>query len=187
MTEQQQMQALILSSLLLQLAQIILLSVAVIIFSYNLGSKLKEKRPPGVIILGALLMLGSIYSLWGILDFDYYRFMFQQLPEPFIWIRYVASIIFRLVSLTAAVGVLLLKDIFRKLAIGLGLWTLATLYWKHPFYVFNNIYQGQQEIFLNKNPIFPWIALGFYYAIDIIFSISFIYYFTRPKVKAYFK
>jgi len=169
------------------------ISIAVICFALLLGKTIQKTRPRGVIVFGVLLIVGSIYKLWGFLSYDYYRFMFQQLPESIILVRYCSSIMLRLAGLTAATGVLLLKDGFRKFFVLLCLFTLCSIYWKHPFYVFENISRHTERQFFNTTtveeltyPLHPWISLIFHYAVDIIFSGSALFYFTRPKIKEKF-
>lgn len=181
------------SDIFLRLAIMMVISAVVICFAFILGRSIKKARPRGVVIFGVLLILGSIYKLWGFLDYDYYRFMFQQLPEKVILARYFSSVTLRLAGLIAATGVLLLKDGFRKFLLLLCLFTLCSIYWKHPFYVFENISRYTEQQFLNKAgageltyPLHPWISLIFNYAVDIIFFGSALYYFTRSKIKEQF-
>ena len=152
-----------------------------------------QKRPRGLCIFCVLLIVGSLDKLWGFLNYEYYRFMFQQFSEQAILLRYIGSIALRLVGLSIATGVILLKDRFRKALLILCLYTLCSLYWKHPFFVFENIARYTEQLFLNKMgfgeltyPAYPWISLIFHYMIDIVFSGSALYYFTRPKVKEHF-
>ena len=152
-----------------------------------------KKRPQGVSIFCTLLILGSIYKLWGFWNYEYYQFMFQQLTEQMIFIRYVGSVALRLVGIFIALGVLFLKDGFRKALLALCVWALCSLYWKHPFFVFENIARYTEQLFLNKmvlwdltHPVYPWVSFIFHCMIDIVFSGSAIYYFTRPQVKKHF-
>jgi hypothetical protein len=152
-----------------------------------------RKRPRGIIIFCVLLMLGSLYKLWGLWNYDYYRMMFQQLTEQEIFLRYCISVLLRLVGLVIAVGVLLLKNVFRKALLLLCSLTLCLLYWKHPFYVFENIAHFNGQLFFDKmiaaelsRPIYLWISLIFYYILDIVFAVSMLYYFTRQRIKELF-
>jgi len=164
-----------------------------ICFAIILGKRLNRSRPRGVVIFSVLLILGSVYKLWGFLSYDYYRFMFQQLSEEMIRFRYFVSILSRFAALIIATGVLLLKNVFRKLLLLSSLLTLCFIYWKHPFFVFENISRLTEQQFLNKavveeltHPWHPWVSLIFNYLVDIVFSGSAIYYFTRPNVKKQF-
>ena len=60
-------------------------------------------------------------------------------------------------------------------------------------YVFENIARLSEQMILRKeaggeltNSLYPWISLAFHYAIDILFSGTALYYFTRSKVKEQF-
>lgn len=181
------------SNIFFRLAIMTLVSGLVVCFAFIAGKKINKIQPRGVAIFGVLLILGSVYKLWGFLNYDYYRFMFQQLSEEMIRIRYFFSISLRFAALIIATGVLLLKDTFRKLLLLLCLFTICFIYWKHPFFVFENISRYTEQQFLNKTvieelryPLHPWISLIFSYLMDIIFSGSAIYYFTRPNIKKQF-
>lgn len=171
----------------------ILISVAVISYALLLGKNTKKGQPRGVFLFGVFLILGSIYKLWGFMDYDYYRFMFQPLGERVIYVRYAGSVILRFIGLIVATGVLLLNDVFRKFFIALCVLTLCTLYFKHPFSVFETISRYTEQQFFQKAvtgeltyPLRPWISMIFSYAVDIIFCGSALFYFTRPKVKEQF-
>lgn len=166
----------------------------------------------GVKIFGILMIVGALYKLFGFLNFDYYRFMFQQLPPHLIYIRYIFSVIFRIMEVVTGIGLLSFKKIFRIIALGICILSLCTIYWKHPLFVFKNIaiyteYKQNLNVLpsgttfdrsaypmysLNANThtlrysSFPLVSLIFYSAIDIIFFSTMIFYFTRPKVIAQF-
>ena len=176
-----------------RLVIMMLISVAVIAYALLLGKNTKKGQPQGVILFGVFLILGSIYKLWGFMDYDYYRFMFQPLSEKAIYIRYIGSVTLRFVGLIVATGVLLLNDVFRKYFIALCVLTLGMLYFKHPFSVFENISRYTEQQFFQRAvtgeltyPLRPWISLIFSYAVDIIFYGSALVYLTRPKVKEQF-
>lgn len=171
-----------------------LIAVAVSVYALLLERNTGKRQPAGIVLFGVFLILGSIYKLWGFLNYDYYRFMFQQLPsEQIIFMRYLGSVTLRLVGLIVATGILLLNDFFRKSFIILCVLTLCTLYWKHPFFVFENIARHTEEQFFHKTvtgelayPLQPWITMIFNYLVDILFCGSALFYFTQPKIKEYF-
>jgi hypothetical protein len=169
------------------------ISAVVTFYALFLGKNTNRKQPRGVVLFGVFLILGSIYKLWGFLNYDYYRFMFQQLPDSVILMRYVGSVALRLAGIIVATGLLLLNDMFRKVFMIMCTLTLCTLYWKHPFFVFENISRYTQQMFFVGagtgeliDPMRPWIVMIFNYVIDIIFCGSALFYFTRLQVKEQF-
>jgi hypothetical protein len=74
--------------------------------------------------------------------------------------------------------------------------TLCLLYWKHPLFVFENIARQTESLYINGMIVteldryfyfwIPRISRAFYYLLDIVFSGSMLFYFTRPKVKEQF-
>ena len=148
-------------------------------------------------ILGVWLIFGVLYKLSGLLDYKYYQFMFQDLPENTIAARYCLSIALRLVGLVTGIGLILNLDFYRRTAIWLAVINLLTLYWKHPYEVFYHIAVYAEKGFpqaypvvgpfeILAHPYFPWISLMFYSTIDIIFSSLLISFLTRPDVIAKF-
>jgi len=151
-----------------------------------------KKRSKGIIIFSILIFLRSLWDLNIYTSFSHYCFLFQPLPEKIILARYVFSIFLRMALLISGIGILFLKDIFRKTILFISFFTVATIYWKHPVSCFRNIVtslaaQGEftSDVTLTPNTLI-WILLAINYIIDIGLSLSLIYYFTRPKVKELF-
>ncbi len=169
-------------------------------------------QPRGIVIFGLLLILGSLYKLSGFLRYDYYVFMFQQLPAGGVGDRYIISIAYRIVGLITAGGLLLRKEWARQLFLTLCIFTLATLYWKHPYAVFENIaiyqeysaginalppgtvtessypiYPVERGAYALRRPLIPRLAQILHSLIDLVFCGWAVYYFTRPGVCAAFR
>ena len=145
-----------------------------------------------IIILGILVVL---YSFQGIptFDFESYAVKFRPLAEEIILARYVFSIIFRVAIFVIGIGILFRKEIFRKSIIGFSLFTIATVYWKHPVSVFKrvlmwNIQQGAVSAdMLPRIDILAWESAVFCYTVDIVIASVLIYLFTRPHISEQFK
>ena len=152
----------------------------------------KRKISREIIILSIIVIL---YSFQGMPSFDFYSYAvkFSPLPEKFILARYVLSIGIRIFLLIAGIGILFRKDIFRKSVLFISLFTICTVYWKHPFLCFKNslmlnIKQGMLSVdLLPKIDTMAWICLAVCYLIDIIIATFLIYLFTRPKIKEQFR
>jgi len=155
-----------------------------------------KRRSVGVTTFGILICVSSMLRLISLIDFHYYRFMFQQLSEQVIMIRYIFSIFIRVIGLVSGIGILFLNNNFRRLALALSLFTLLTIFWKHPYYVFENIAYSIHEMEIGalnappkeplQNPSFPLISMIVFYMVDISFAGSFIYFFTRKGIKQQF-
>jgi len=171
-----------------------------------------KSKPKGILIFAFLLIAGSIYKLSGFMSYDYYVFMFQQLPSGSINDRFIMSVTYRIVGICIAIGIMAHKEWSRQGLIFLSIITLLTVYWKHPFFVFENIsiYTEYQKgintlpIGTNVNQfayplypsdlhgyklVYPWnpkVSYVFFMLVDILFSSSMLYYFTRKEVKKFF-
>jgi len=158
----------------------------------KIGTVVKEKIPKEIIILGVIVIL---YSFQGLPTFDFaaYASKFSPLSEELILVRYIFSITLRIFLFIAGVGVLFRRDIFRKSILFICLFTICTVYWKHPFLCFKNsfmfnINQGVVPVdLMPKINLITWFCVVTSYIMDIVISVFLIYLFTRPKIKEQFK
>ncbi len=162
---------------------------------------MKKKFAIGVTLFGVYFILDSCFQLYiKLFSPDYYSWyslIFQSLPEKVIFLRYVLSIIFRIIELVFGLGIFCRKDVFRRLAIFMSWFTIAVVYWKHPFnaltrhaqIVVDNIYPATapQLSYAPETKLIAWVSLMFIYALDIGIAALTIYYFTRPRIKEEFK
>lgn len=157
---------------------------------------MEKKRSIGVTIFGILFILGSLFQMLGLKVADY-KFMFQPLPEKIILIRYFISVAVLILGVITGIGLLRLKNIFRKMALFLGFFTLYTYILESPFFVFKNMpeYVEQQFISIASTGAIPesiiyailWTSIIVSLVIDFGFAGGLIYFFTRPKVKEQFR
>lgn len=151
-----------------------------------------KKRPLGVIIFGILLIVSAWERLpW--LNFHFYIWYFQPLPEKIILARYIISVLMGIVELASGIGILFLKNIFRRCALFLAFFSILTIYWKHPHFVFQKIVKEIIDASYTKTPLnesvissIAWTAVKIASVVTFVFSICLIYYFTRPKIKELF-
>lgn len=157
---------------------------------------MNSKRPLGVTIFGAILIISSLGHMVTLLDFNHYVYLFQPLPGKIILLRYFISWALRIIGLISGIGILYLKNTFRKLALYLFLVTIVTVSWKHPYVGFqrhaaylDQIFSYQMQLKGVVLPSFSSIAgiatMGAR-ILDVLFAGIFIYYFTRLKVKGQF-
>jgi len=157
------------------------------------------KKPFNIFVFAILLILSSLIWFAAYMNYHVYRITFQWLSEESARARYLLSVINRALVLVSGVGILCLKDIFRKIGLVLCVLTICVLPWKHPYLVFKNLAENITQQVLNTMPpesiavsesistISLLVSMIIVYAVDIVFALAFIYYFTRPKVKNYFK
>lgn len=162
---------------------------------------MSNKYPKGITIFGILLIVSSTMHMHTLLDFEHYRYLFHPLPEGIILLRYSISWGMRIIGLISAVGILRLKDIFRKISIYLFIFTILTVNWKHPCFGFQN-HAAYLDKFLKDSGLYPleiWgtripsfsslanVSALCAQILEVLFAAVFIYYFTRPKIKVRFK
>jgi hypothetical protein len=147
-----------------------------------------RKRPLGVIIFGLILIVTSLDLLRHMPAYSFYANVNHEWPESIIKMRFVGSYVFRLIGLACGVGVLCLSNSFRKLLLGLSWYSVATLPLRHTYqahlFFCEPIYHQYGSTFSLQT--FTWITVIIRWFIDGIFSLSVIYYFTRPAVKKSF-
>lgn len=151
----------------------------------------KNRIPRDIIILSIIVVL---YSFQGLPTFDFasYAIKFRPLPEKLILARYIFSLALRIFLLIAGVGILFRKEIFRKSILFVSIFTICTIYWKHPFLCFKNglIFNIRKGVIsadlIPKINMIAWCTTVACYLIDIIIASFLIYLFTRPKIKEQF-
>ena len=158
----------------------------------RLRAAAKHKVSKEIIILSIVVIL---YSLQGLpnLNFAAYAIKFSPLPGKLVFGRYLLSLVIRIFLFISGIGILFRKDIFRKSIIFISLFTICTIYWKHPFLCFKNslmfnINHGVlSPSLMPKIDMIAWICVVICYMIDISIAIFLIYLFTRPKIRGQFK
>lgn len=148
------------------------------------------KKPLGVKIFGALIVVSSLVHIQTlIVDMEWYFYTYSYLPHWLAVCRYSFSWFQRIFGLTAGIGIFFYRDVFRKMLLILGIFTITTVYWKHP-------YQGvKQHVLILKETVPNYVysekivlaSVIFLITLDVVFQGAVIYYFTRPSVKKSFK
>jgi hypothetical protein len=157
----------------------------------------KPKPAIGIIIFGIFLVITSFLQIQKFSSFNNYRIIFQHLPDNLIIVRYFISIGLRILGFIAGCGLLFRKEFARKLSIYLAIFTICTIYWKHPYpvvanscrivyYTMYNSSGATQFVLPAEVKTVTLLALIVFYLIDIIFFSVLIYYFTRPRVREQF-
>ena len=153
---------------------------------------IRGKISKGIIIFSILIIIYSIHGL-PIVNFKTYYSKFYPSPERVILVRYILSIALRVVLIISSLGILLRKEIFRKIILFLSLFTIATIYWKHPVVCFERVllWKVSQGILpvdvLTRIDMLSRISAMICAIMDIGFALCLIYYFTRPQVKKQFR
>jgi hypothetical protein len=149
------------------------------------GKIIKRKIPWGVAVLAVLLISASVHKLIGLANYEYYQFMFQQLPAKWIPFRYMVSVSLRGIGIAIGLGLLFRHELARKMAIVLCFFTIILLPWKHPYQVFQNVAERTAGYFETQADPLPGFV--FYCTLDIVFCLAMIFCLTRPKIKEFFR
>ncbi len=157
----------------------------------NNGIRSQRVPSKGIIIFSILIVLYALHGL-PLIGFDLYYTKFYPAPQWLIFCRYILSIAMRVALFVSAAGILFRKDIFRRLILFISFLTVATVYWKHPVSCFKTVLiwkiaQGvlPPEI-IPRIDMIAWSCVAICYIVDIIFSVSLIYFFSRRDVKKQF-
>ncbi|MDD2679194.1 MAG: hypothetical protein PHO03_00095 [Candidatus Omnitrophica bacterium] len=155
---------------------------------------MENAKPKGVYIFGVMLILVSVVQLAWLANYPYYVYIFRQLPAPLIPLRFLVSNALRIIGLICGIGLLRFKARYRKMTLTLFWFVLITVYWKHPYSAFENHLRHVENISAASGmntmfdlKLFAAVCTVVAISLDIIFASGFIYYFSRPKIKAYFK
>ena len=155
---------------------------------------IKRKRSRGVTILGYLLIFSSLGAMITLVSFNHYKYLFHHLPEEVMLVRYFISWTLRIVGRISGIGILRLSDICRKIAIAIFCITIMGVCVKNSYACFSNLIRLLDQLpiagALGGPGIFSSVirpAVITSRILDIIFSVCFIYFFTRPRVREQFK
>ena len=143
-----------------------------------------------------IVIFASIFQIFKLFDREFYWDIFRYMPPYVILIRYIFSWVQRCIGMTTAIGLLFLKNVFRKITLVLGIFTICTVYWKHPYQGFLIHTQRLDEQFghylaMSGFPELTFTSITRYAVIgniilDILFWGILIFYFTRSRVKEQF-
>ena len=154
---------------------------------------MKKNGLIGVTIFGVLTVLSSLVHMSKLIgDRQLYFEYYSYLPLWLAYARYSVSWTLRILGISSGIGILFYKDVFRKLLIIIGIFTICTVYWKHPYEGFKKHTAHLDKVYpeMIKNVSFSSLTI-YAVVIHIMYDITYqgvlIYYFTRPDVKAKFK
>ena len=176
--------------------------------------KPQTKESSGAKTALALIALGYIVTTFtqmsALMDYEHYRYLFQQYSETSIQFRFLASWLARIAGLVIGFGLLCRKEIFRKAGLVLASGTMTVAYWKHPYQGFlNHIYSLNEQFnatgrtALSPNSAvqifqdigfagftlqdFTHVCVASIVAWEIFCALTVIFVLTRPRVKMLFK
>lgn len=148
------------------------------------------------LVLNSMMFLLAVMALGFLLretNFSYYSSLFESLPLWLVKIRFTFSISLRLFMLLGAVGVVLRLAWARLVVIFYSVFTIVTIYWKHPYSTFKDIMlklqsQGQLTEHMVENITLYAVGLMIFFCLkDIFISIISLYLLNREDLKKQFK
>lgn len=163
----------------------------------NNGGQRISDVPIGIYVLSVLFIVSSLIHMHVLfMQRSWYWDLFQYLPSWMIFCRYGFSWFQRFFGLCVIVGVLRLQEIWRRIMIGLGYFTIVTIFLKHPYHGFKQHTQMLDERFgeylvlagfrdYSFSDLTVWAMLVAWF-LDIGFALGYIAYLSRPSVKSYF-
>ena len=155
----------------------------------------------GVIFFSILIIGSSFVHMHKLyVDYDYYHQIYSHWPPWLLKLRYAFSWLQRIAGITAAIGVLFYNNLCRRLVFAIGIFTISTVYWKHPYTAFlkhtHSLDQQYSHVLADINASLGTANLSFaqftrvsqvtHWILDISFWTFWMWYFSRPRVKAPF-
>jgi hypothetical protein len=152
-----------------------------------------------VVLIGLLYIIGPLIHLNKLVfDKAWYFDTYSYMPKWLMLTRYSFSFFQRIVALITAAGLLRFKEIYRKILIGICIFTMSTVYWKHPYPAFLahtkglDIKYGAYLNSLTRNNVkitFEMLTVPsiiVHCLLNIAFCGVVIYFLTRPGIKKLF-
>lgn len=161
------------------------------------GNLAKRDKVPRLINLFAWgLIITSLGQMTG-MGWNRYIWLFQELPQFIIYLRYSVTWSLRILGLSVGIGLLCRKEIFRKLGMGLFWFVIFTVYLKHTHYpgferhIQSLVNQGMIDLSILKTlgihySAFVWAVIVIACLGDVLFAAAFIFYFRKPRVREVF-
>jgi hypothetical protein len=174
-------------------AHFICIALAIFVSFRFIQRNIPGKRPASLWLFSIFLVTAAIYDLLNFSNYEYYRSIFQQLSDIHFHVRYIFSICLRLFMMAVGYGLFVFKEKARKGTLYFAVFTIVTIFWRHPFYVFERIAimaeQNYFEVTVRElaYSAFPWISMFFYMTIDLMIAGLLLFYFTRPNVVSLYK
>lgn len=141
----------------------------------------------GAVYLAAFLL--QLFTL--VINRTAFEEVFAYMSPRLYEIRFAFSILLRLAGILGGIGLLMLAEWGRRMAIGVSLFTALTVYWKHPYAAVLRISQDLDARLIAVIPPelgFTFVSLApVIWALTCLMSVGFsaagIYVLTRPKIK----
>lgn len=165
----------------------------------------RHNAPRGIYIFAILFTASSLMHMLTLASSkSWYLALYSYMDPAVVELRYLFSWLQRIAGLTAGIGLLYYKNFSRKLAIVIGWFTIATIYWKHPITAFKEHAQildssqtslqlanilkqtGGAEAYVPSFSELAVLSSIVHSALDITFCALLIYYFTRPEIIDFF-
>lgn len=155
-----------------------------------------ERNPNGILLFSILIILSSLLHIHKLVfDRNWYYSVYSYLPEWLLNARYCFSWFQRILGISVAIGVLYYQEIFRKIALAMGVFTITTVYWKHHYPAFKDhtLRVIEDMGLLHQLPVLKEnlsdlaiAGIVLHATLDILFWSIVIYYFTRKNIKSLF-
>ncbi len=152
---------------------------------------MKHKQRWLITLFGISLIVGFLPSCW---TYPCYKAMHRHMPEWLIVVRFSISVALRALSIISGIGIILRRDIFRKLALALGAFYLSTVFLRHPYYVVSRVFEENAclagEYAAAPYNLVQWVKAIFLvllFSAEIAYFGALIYFFTRAATKAEFR
>lgn len=159
---------------------------------------IEQDTHPGIDIFAWLIIFSSLIHIHTLAtNHEGYMSAYSYLPPFWIVMQYGFSWFHRLAGLLIAFGLIRRKELARKGVLCLAIFSILTIYWKHPDRTFLRIAENLQMCWgdllyqYSLSDIrftgMAGIVFIFQCLLDIIFQGMMLAYFTRSGVKKIFK
>ena len=154
-----------------------------------------KKRSVGVTVFGVLIIAGALFQLPG--SVGNARMLLGGAPAGFIAAYFYFTKAFLALGLVSGVGILCLKDIFRKITVALAGLNILDYFILVPLFMVKNlplyidreaaqIIAQTPDVSIQGVYFVLWSLAAATAIIDVGVSLAIFWFFTRPAVKAQF-
>jgi hypothetical protein len=151
----------------------------------------------GIVILSILWTTSSVYQILILINWPGYQhtFGFQYLPASWVLIRYIGSLVQRILGLMAGLGLAGYRRWAAQTIIILSIFNIVTVFWKHPYEAFRNVSFALVPRVVTETleqvnipfSSFLWLVVVLVWVLNELYFGFMIYYLTRPHIKSQLK
>jgi len=147
-----------------------------------------DSRPSGIRIFSVAFIVYGVINLMGLINYGSFKEALSGIPQSIIFLIYAFAVIYSIICIKCGINILKLEDWARKTSIFFVLASLVIGAFT------NSLMLKNLKLSYGDNLQLQGVSLEaimntaiMLMVVFVAFEVGFVFYFTRPKIKAVFK